>query len=102
MIKYKPKKSHLNLLLVLSLSLFISCIQDRVVEFELNENWMFKSAADSTWLKSTIPGSVHTDLITNKIIKDPYFGKELPNGGNSILVTVPKKEKSSWTSMVYL
>ncbi len=68
------KKYHLNLLLVLSSIIFFSCIRDRVIEIELNETWMFKNSVDSTWLHAKVPGSVHTDLLENKIIEDPYFG----------------------------
>ena len=39
----------------------------------INENWVFKQLNDSTWLKASVPGSVHTDLINNGIIEDPYF-----------------------------
>ena len=39
-----------------------------------SENWSFKKVSDSSWLPATIPGTVHTDLLNNKIITDPFFG----------------------------
>ena len=39
----------------------------------LNENWEFKSTSDSSWLPALVPGTVHTDLLANKIIDDPFY-----------------------------
>ena len=39
----------------------------------INQNWVFKQLNDSTWLKASVPGCVHTDLINNSIIEDPYY-----------------------------
>jgi beta-mannosidase len=39
----------------------------------LNENWQFTEMGKENWLPATIPGTVHTDLLNNKIIEDPYF-----------------------------
>lgn len=40
---------------------------------KLDSNWTFKAIKDSVWLKAIVPGSVHTDLIANQIIKDPFY-----------------------------
>lgn len=40
---------------------------------ELNEGWKFKQARLSNWYPATVPGVVHTDLMDNKIIEDPFF-----------------------------
>lgn len=40
---------------------------------ELNEGWKFKQARLNNWYPATVPGVVHTDLMDNKIIKDPFF-----------------------------
>ena len=37
-------------------------------------NWQFRKKGDKEWLSATIPGTVHTDLLTNKLIADPYYG----------------------------
>lgn len=40
---------------------------------ELNEGWKFKQARLNNWYPATVPGVVHTDLMDNKIIEDPFF-----------------------------
>jgi len=37
----------------------------------LNRNWQFQKKGDSKWMKATVPGTVHTDLMANKVIPDP-------------------------------
>ncbi|MDM1042321.1 MULTISPECIES: beta-mannosidase [Empedobacter] len=37
-----------------------------------SENWTFQQKGDSKWLKAEVPGSVHTDLMLNNIIPNPY------------------------------
>lgn len=38
------------------------------------ENWFFKKKTDAKWLAASVPGTVHTDLLRNKIIENPFFG----------------------------
>ncbi|KGD69404.1 beta-mannosidase [Flavobacterium aquatile] len=38
------------------------------------ENWKFQKKGDSNLLQATVPGTVHTDLLANKIIPDPFLG----------------------------
>ncbi len=40
---------------------------------ELNTNWQFKNTDEKQWKTATVPGTVHTDLLTNKDIKDPFY-----------------------------
>ncbi|MGC4233996.1 MAG: phytase [Niabella sp.] len=40
----------------------------------LNEGWMFSKAAENKWYKASVPGMIHTDLLANSLIEDPYFG----------------------------
>lgn len=53
------------------------CIQQAVfgqnISIELNKNWQFKNQKENKWYKATVPGTVHTDLLTNKLIHDPYY-----------------------------
>ena len=37
------------------------------------ESWSFKKVSDTNWLPAKVPGTVHTDLLQNKIIPDPFF-----------------------------
>ncbi len=38
------------------------------------ETWRFRKKYDTHWLPAKVPGTVHTDLLQNKIIPDPFFG----------------------------
>lgn len=40
---------------------------------EINHNWEFRQAGNENWLPATVPGTVHTDLLANKVIEDPYY-----------------------------
>jgi beta-mannosidase len=40
---------------------------------ELNSNWQFYNTTDKIWYKANVPGTVHTDLLDNKLIPDPYY-----------------------------
>ncbi len=40
---------------------------------ELNENWTFSQKGENNWLPATVPGTVHTDLLANGKIEDPYY-----------------------------
>jgi len=39
----------------------------------INQNWQFKQADSSNWLPASVPGCVHTDLLANKKIEDPFY-----------------------------
>lgn len=36
-------------------------------------SWKFKRVGDKTWYDATVPGTVHTDLLSNKLIPDPFY-----------------------------
>lgn len=62
----------------------------QVPKLWLNEDWSFTQQAASQWSFATVPGSIYTDLINNKIIDHPFFGKN--------------EEKSKWvdsTTWIY-
>ncbi len=40
----------------------------------LHQQWEFRQHGHSNWMQARVPGSVHTDLLENNRIKDPYFG----------------------------
>ncbi|NME68023.1 beta-mannosidase [Flammeovirga aprica] len=39
----------------------------------LAENWQFKQVTEAEWMKAEVPGTVHTDLMLNGKIDDPYY-----------------------------
>jgi beta-mannosidase len=47
--------------------------QDTIVK-KIDSPWLFRKMGDNNWLRATVPGTVHTDLLANKLIEDPYFG----------------------------
>lgn len=40
---------------------------------ELNKDWEFLRLGEDKWYPATVPGSVHTDLLTLGHIEDPYY-----------------------------
>jgi beta-mannosidase len=38
----------------------------------LNTNWQFRQVGTQTWYPATVPGTVHTDLMDNGLIGDPF------------------------------
>ena len=64
-------------LISISIFIVISCqssLESTVKSIELTEGWEFKKANDENWMIATVPGCVHTDLLNNGVIKDPFVG----------------------------
>ncbi len=40
---------------------------------KLHDNWRFRQGRSDIWYPATVPGTVHTDLMANDIIEDPFF-----------------------------
>ncbi len=40
---------------------------------EIKHNWTFSEMGKDQWMEAAVPGCVHTDLIRNGIIEDPFF-----------------------------
>ena len=56
------------------LLVFSSCRkQETKTNLNLNSDWFFLNQDDSLWLPATVPGTIHTDLINNNIIDDPFY-----------------------------
>lgn len=41
---------------------------------EIKTGWKFVQAGKTNWLTASVPGNIHSDLLRNKIIPDPFFG----------------------------
>ena len=39
----------------------------------VNTGWQFREAGKDKWYPATVPGCVHTDLLSNKLIEDPFY-----------------------------
>lgn len=44
-----------------------------MIKKELNLNWEFSQAGENDWLPAEVPGTVHTDLLSNNRIEDPFY-----------------------------
>jgi beta-mannosidase len=52
---------------------FFNAVYSMPIQKELNAGWKFKQARLTNWYPATVPGVVHTDLMANRIIDDPFF-----------------------------
>ena len=59
------------IILIVSLSACTSSLN--LSSKKIDVNWQFKSVKDSLWKAATVPGTVHTDLLANGIIEDPFY-----------------------------
>ncbi|MQY80488.1 MAG: glycoside hydrolase family 2 protein [Bacteroidetes bacterium] len=68
-----------QILFLLAVTVIFSCSvkkkdqNSELISIEINSNWKFKQADKYEWLPATIPGTVHTDLLNNGKIEDPYY-----------------------------
>lgn len=67
------KKTFFKAILIALLCIPLTGISANVIEKEINTGWKFRQARLTNWYPATVPGVVHTDLLANKIIEDPFF-----------------------------
>ena len=67
--------SCLVLLLILSSGLLMAekSPPNGLMRLSLEGEWVFRQKGNEQWLEATVPGTVHTDLLDNGQIPDPYF-----------------------------
>ncbi|MDR1653546.1 MAG: glycoside hydrolase family 2 protein, partial [Prevotellaceae bacterium] len=54
--------------------LLLICSQIIVAQtVNLNTDWQFRQAGTEKWFPATAPGQVHTDLLENQLIDDPFI-----------------------------
>jgi beta-mannosidase len=46
----------------------------QVEKVSLHQQWKFREVGKQEWLNAVVPGTVHTDLLANKKIEDPFYG----------------------------
>src|SRR5665811_1902086 len=66
----------ITFILVAMLFTLIGCTEKDsilMIHKEINENWTFSHVGKNDWLPATVPGTVHTDLIANDKIEDPFY-----------------------------
>ncbi len=63
------------LFVFLAVLVFLSCKdkKDNLVIKEINTNWTFQEINGTNSGTAKVPGTIHTDLIDNKLIEDPFY-----------------------------
>lgn len=67
------KQLKLYLLLLLLFPFMSILASNTPVKKELHRGWTFKQVRGYNSYPATVPGGVHTDLLDNKLIEDPFF-----------------------------
>ncbi|NEW84468.1 MAG: glycoside hydrolase family 2 protein [Mariniphaga sp.] len=60
-------------LLAVFLIFWVSIANAQKQQQTINQNWQFHQVGKTEWYPANVPGSVHTDLLENKLIPDPYY-----------------------------
>lgn len=47
--------------------------QKSFTSIKLTENWQLSEAGKNEWKPATVPGTIHTDLLDNGVIEDPFY-----------------------------
>ncbi|HNE44678.1 MAG TPA: hypothetical protein PLM27_00795 [Chitinophagales bacterium] len=60
-------------LLILACSMLHFSVHAQMESITLDQQWQFRRFGDTQWMKAKVPGCVHTDLLTNNAIPDPFI-----------------------------
>ena len=52
---------------------FAQPLQAQKLLVPINSGWQFHQQDEAKWHNAKVPGEVHTDLLTNKLIPDPFY-----------------------------
>lgn len=63
----------LLIILIIAGAWFKLVAQTSPAEKELSSGWEFHKVGNNNWYPATVPGCIHTDLLANKQIADPFF-----------------------------
>ncbi len=66
-------KLPLTLLLLLFTQLCLAQKGSNMKILELREGWQFRQANLGNWMPAGVPGSIHTALMANGVIEDPFY-----------------------------
>lgn len=62
-----------SLVFLFSIFFLIGCKSEKLpIIKNIHTNWLFKSQNDSIWHSATVPGNVHSDLLDNQLIENPF------------------------------
>ncbi len=59
-----------RILLFVLLSIPLTTISQDIIKLT---NWEFRQVGNTKWFPANVPGTVHTDLLTNGLINDPFY-----------------------------
>src|SRR5688572_29735564 len=59
--------------LLLILSMLAEALHAQNLNRPLNASWQFRKEGDAGWMRAVVPGTVHTDLLANNKIPDPFY-----------------------------
>jgi len=59
-------------LIIMALFIDISGLKAQKTDLT-KQSWSFRKSGDTEWLPATVPGTVHTDLLANKKIVEPFY-----------------------------
>ena len=65
-----------NLLYILTLFTLFGCSNSKeniTPKINLNGAWEFYHEQTNNWYSATVPGVIHTDLLANNLIEEPYW-----------------------------
>ncbi len=64
----------ISLMLIVINSISAMAQEDRSnSQKEIKNGWMFRQADSNKWYPAKVPGCIHTDLLDNALIKDPFY-----------------------------
>lgn len=66
-------KSSKLISLLFYLLLLLPVLAESQQTVSLNKHWQFFYAAKQQWYPATVPGTIHTDLLSNQLIPDPFY-----------------------------
>jgi len=46
-----------------------------LVTKKISTGWQLRQVGKDQWYPATVPGTVNTDLLKNKLINDPFYGE---------------------------
>jgi beta-mannosidase len=62
------------ILLTTALVLMTGCKRKPEIKtIEINQGWQFRQKGKEKWFKAVVPGCVHTDLMANGLLEDPFY-----------------------------
>ncbi len=74
---YKQMKSVAKIFLLLTTVYMLNACQQKQTPLmkvkSIDQGWQFSPVDSVNWMEAEVPGCVHTDLIRNEVIEDPFY-----------------------------